>query len=149
METKYVLRIETDKYAGNFERDMWAYITGLVGDCGTGSKMAEIFKNDSVDEYIVEWFEDEIIFIQDEHGAYSPVQMYGPPNYKSIEVQFSSLPSKEILDVIYNRACNFCNRYIVPDKFDNFPTKIIRMDLIREDIIKTYTNVYTRFNNEI
>jgi len=148
METEYTLRIEIDKYAGNFEYDMWAYISGIVGDGNCGCEMAEVFRNDNVDEYIVEWFDDEIIFIQDERGAYRPVQMYGPPNYKGIEVRFSSLPSKEILDIVYHRACNFCNRDIVPDRFDNFPTKIIRMDLIREDTIKTYTNVYTRINNE-
>jgi len=144
METEYILRIETDRYAGNFDKDMCAYITGLIDANNCGYEMAKIFKSDNVDESISEWFDDETIFIQDEHGAYRSVQMYGPPNYKSIEVRFCSLPTTEILDFIYNRACNFCNRDIVPDRFNNYPTKIVKMELVKEDIVKIYTNVYIR-----
>ncbi len=35
--------IDTENYAGNFERDMTAYICGIVGDCGVGGDEARIF----------------------------------------------------------------------------------------------------------
>lgn len=34
--TSYTFVIDTDKYSGNFCREMCAYITGVVGDCGVG-----------------------------------------------------------------------------------------------------------------
>ena len=144
METEYVLRIETDKYVGNFEYEMWAYISGVVGDGECGCEMAEVFRNDNIDEDIAEWFEDETGSIQDEHGAYRPVQMYGPPDFRSIEVHFNILPSNEILDFIYERACNFCNRDIIPDRFNKLPTKILKMELIKEEINIIHTNLQVR-----
>ncbi|KKK83825.1 hypothetical protein LCGC14_2789530, partial [marine sediment metagenome] len=32
----WIFIIDTDSYAGNFEREMCAYITGRVGECGVG-----------------------------------------------------------------------------------------------------------------
>jgi hypothetical protein len=41
--TDYLFVIDTDEYAGNFEREMCAYLTGRVGDCGVGDDFAELF----------------------------------------------------------------------------------------------------------
>jgi hypothetical protein len=32
----YVFIIDTEQYAGNFEREMCAYCTGILGDCEVG-----------------------------------------------------------------------------------------------------------------
>jgi hypothetical protein len=33
--------VDTDTYAGNFEREMCAYITGQVGECEVGEEIAK------------------------------------------------------------------------------------------------------------
>ena len=33
--------IDTDTYAGNFERELCAYVTGIVRDCEVGIEIAE------------------------------------------------------------------------------------------------------------
>ena len=37
METKYFV-VDTDTYAGNFEREMCAFMTGITGACGVGKE---------------------------------------------------------------------------------------------------------------
>jgi len=41
----FIFVIDTDTYAGNFERPMCAYMTGRVGECGVGEEFAEMFKH--------------------------------------------------------------------------------------------------------
>ena len=38
--------VETEDYSGNFERDMVAYMTGHVGQCGVGSKLADLARSE-------------------------------------------------------------------------------------------------------
>jgi len=35
--------VDTESYSGNFERELTAYCTGAVGDCGVGSDMSDEF----------------------------------------------------------------------------------------------------------
>lgn len=42
-DIKYQLIVETDSYAGNFERDLTAFATGVVGDCQVGEEAAVDF----------------------------------------------------------------------------------------------------------
>jgi len=41
---KHSFIIDTNEYAGNFEREMCAYCTGQIGDCGVGEEEAEKFE---------------------------------------------------------------------------------------------------------
>lgn len=66
--------IHTNKYAGNFEREMCAYITGHIGDCGVGSNL--------VDEKYTPMFEPYILQIDEENtGCKRPVKIYPNPRY--------------------------------------------------------------------
>lgn len=69
-EDLYIFVVDTDIYAGNFERQMTAYVTGCVGDCGVGEKEAKMFKA-VVPEDIAERIEDNIYSVADEHGCHS------------------------------------------------------------------------------
>lgn len=61
--------VDTNSYSGNFEREMCAFMTGVVGECEVGAKYADRFLNE---------FDEELNFITDkpdEHGCYRPVQI--------------------------------------------------------------------------
>lgn len=71
--------IDTEEYSGNFEREMCAFCTGQVGECGVGQKEADVFK-----EECPEWIEifDDIVGSEpDDHGCYRPVSIYTTPGF--------------------------------------------------------------------
>ena len=39
----WIFVIDTDKYAGNFEREMCAFMTGIIGECGIGVEEAQLY----------------------------------------------------------------------------------------------------------
>jgi len=40
---KYSLIIDTENYAGNFERELTAFVTGHIGECGVGADAADAY----------------------------------------------------------------------------------------------------------
>ena len=63
-----MLVVQTDKYAGNFERELCAYVTGYVGECGVGSNL--------VDSEVEEVFDPYITMHPDDHGCFRPCSIY-------------------------------------------------------------------------
>lgn len=45
-ETKWIFVIDTEQYAGNFERPMCAYCTGVVGECEVGAEEADLYREE-------------------------------------------------------------------------------------------------------
>jgi hypothetical protein len=76
--------IDTQNYAGNFERQMCAYMTGIVGDCDVGDDEAKIFNHDlaiSSTAYTNEKHPFQFIFKQpDEYGCRRPVTIFPTPD---------------------------------------------------------------------
>ncbi len=69
--------IDTDRYAGGFERKLCAYVTGEVGECGVGDEEAQEFKADNPDNP----FEELIQAIADENGCHCPVAIWPTPGW--------------------------------------------------------------------
>ena len=44
----FALVIDTDQFAGSFEREMAAFCTGHVGECGVGESMAALFRAETM-----------------------------------------------------------------------------------------------------
>jgi hypothetical protein len=78
--TEWTFVIDTDDYAGKFEREMCAYITGCTGDCGVGSEFAELADKE-VAKDILEKFDDYIANVPDEHGCNRPVTIWPSTNW--------------------------------------------------------------------
>jgi hypothetical protein len=78
--TEFLLVIDTDEYAGNFEREMCAYLTGQVGECGVGGEYAELFHQE-VPTKVAESFENIVAFVTDEHSCARPATIWANPRY--------------------------------------------------------------------
>jgi len=52
MAEKFIFVIDTESYAGNFERQMTGFCTGKYGDCGVGDKESNIFHKEMKDDDI-------------------------------------------------------------------------------------------------
>lgn len=73
----YIFVIDTDSYAGNFEREITAYMTGCVGDCEVGSDQAQIFKEEIREGF----FDDLIVWKPDEDGCHRPCIIWDTPGW--------------------------------------------------------------------
>lgn len=75
-----ILVIDTDAYAGNFERELTAYVTGCIGDCGKGDKQAEMFVKD-LGQDVLDRFEEVVMHVPDEYGCNRPTRIYPTPGF--------------------------------------------------------------------
>lgn len=63
--------IDTNKYSGNFERELCAFVTGHIGDCGVGEKEALEYQSEFSMIPGVKQVDDE-----DQTSIYRPVSIY-------------------------------------------------------------------------
>lgn len=96
----YGIIIDTDKYAGNFEREVCAWVTGHIGDCGVGGELVE--------NKITKQFPN-IGQKTDDHGCWRPTEVW--PNdekkYNSLIIYFEKKPTKEQIELIKERCKSF------------------------------------------
>lgn len=103
-----ILTVITDKYAGNFERELCAHMTGQIGDCGVGEEYAEKTREelpdfcDVMDEYIEQ--------IPDEHGCFRPVSINGN-HVNNVEIYFNAVPDAKSLQTMIERSHTFKAKY--------------------------------------
>lgn len=96
--------IDTNTYAGNFEREMCAYITGQTGDCGVGVEIAGEVDSDYSDEMA-----DLVSQESDENGCYRPCKIYPTPNYFNNGMGFNYKEGEE--DIAIEKYAESCIRY--------------------------------------
>lgn len=135
-EQKYLFVVDTDAYSGNFERELTAYCTGCVGDCGVGDDEAEDFQllHSDIGEEVAVIIHQET----DEHGCYRPATIWPTPGwsnnglgkhtrvsssdkikcpaYMSVGMWFTEAPSSQMVAVIKERAAKFFREYYTRGK---------------------------------
>lgn len=99
----FVFVIDTNEYAGNFEREMCAHITGQVGECGVGDEF--------VDEKVEMLFEPYIKNVSDDNGCSRPCEAISSPDggCNSVAIYFESQPTGELITIMKERATTFNN----------------------------------------
>lgn len=104
MSERYIFIILTDQYAGNFERELCAYCTGIIGDCGVGADEANKFREDYNEEKVNEMWELLEQRCENESCA-RPVSVSSPNT--ALEIYFYNRPTQEVIDIIKERANKF------------------------------------------
>ncbi|MBU1976527.1 MAG: hypothetical protein KKA62_01075 [Nanoarchaeota archaeon] len=136
----YLFVIDTDTYAGNFERQMCAYVTGQIGECEVGKEQARLAKQEIPE--VVAQLEELIKSVPDEHGCHRPVSIFPNPRYgndgqgnqalltaenreqfpgpayNSVAIYFNSIPDSRLLDVMKERAKEIAAREIGLKKYE-------------------------------
>lgn len=87
--------VKTNSYAGNFERELCAFMTGHIGECGVGGELVEPIITALFDGYI----ESE----PDDHGCFRPVEI-DDNDSNNIVIFFSKKPYESQLMVLKDRA---------------------------------------------
>lgn len=75
-QQKYIFIIDTEDYAGNFERDLCAWMTGMTGECGVGKTFAR-----DVPVTVSSLFEDILDHRPDDHGIRRPCSIWPTPGW--------------------------------------------------------------------
>ena len=107
---EYLIIVRTDSYAGNFERELCAHLTGIVGDCEVG--------DDYVDENIESIFEEIVKSVPDDNGTRRPVSLGGCAktkefNSNDVVIWFDSIPTEEQQAIIKERAETFNQIHVI------------------------------------
>lgn len=104
----YSFIVDTDSYAGNFEREMTAYATGTVGECEVGLAESVLFDKDYPDLDLY----DQMYQRPDEDGTLRPCaieQSVITNQYDSVAMYFLSNPC-EYLDMLKKRSLEYAKK---------------------------------------
>jgi hypothetical protein len=74
--SEYLFCVDTDSYAGNFERELCAYMTGITGECGVGHEAAKLYE-----EAGFKPLDDLVGQAQDDHGCWRPAAIQPTPGW--------------------------------------------------------------------
>lgn len=81
MDDIFIFVIDTDSYAGNFERELCAWMTGQIGDCEVGDKQMEQFQKDLEADNSILDFDGFVIRQPDEYGHMRPAAIWPTPGW--------------------------------------------------------------------
>lgn len=125
--TNYLFVIDTNQYAGNFEREMCAFLTGCVGECEVGDEMAERYRKDmgKAGHYLF----SNVASVPDDRGCSRPVTIWSNPRYAndghgghyfpaylSVGIWFETKPSAKQIELLKNRSALFPKVYLDANK---------------------------------
>lgn len=99
---EYELHIETDKYAGNFEREMCAYLTGVLGDCDVGEEEKYLYEEEESHEF-------ELRQVPNDNGTRRPVTISGK-NYNSLTIFLYEPLNDTEIEIIKRRLPIFAEK---------------------------------------
>lgn len=91
-----MLIIDTEQYAGNFEREMCAYITGQIGECNVGDDIVAEYSKSIKN---LDWWEKHIVNERDDsdHGCFRPTSIWLTPGWfnNGVGGHFKDTPENE------------------------------------------------------
>lgn len=120
MIEEYSLLVCTDSYVGNFEREMCAFMTGSIGDCGVGEEYSDLFhtficnkigrkwggNGDDLMMGLTDWRADS----DDSAPCARPVGIY-TNDPKTVEIYLERVPNEQELEILKERAYAFSEVY--------------------------------------
>jgi hypothetical protein len=132
---EYVIIVRTDSYAGNFERELCAHLTGIIGECEVGEEY--------VDESIWPIFQGIVAHIPDDNGCRRPVSLGGCKKTREftsndVVIWFDSIPTQEQQALIKERAETFNDVHVI--KYDWNKSIKINSIILREIDITINSN---------
>jgi len=159
------LIIDTDRYAGNFERQLCAFVTGRYGECEVGKEVAERVLAEAAGS--LDWTEDAITVTADENGCYRPVKIEQTPGwlqdqegnhypedqvpagvepfqwaYQSVAISFGRVLSDEELQFLMRRSELFPRDESYLEWYADTPLSILGYRVVEEQTVQVCKAVY-------
>lgn len=136
-EAPWAFVIDTTDYAGNFERELCAYITGCVGECGVGEEMAALH-----DEQVGDAMTESLEWENGDDGCDRPCSIFDSKNgYRSVIIFFRKKPTKAEVERMMKRAQEYA---ALPNRFTpSQPNikKILGFRILKNEVVRTLKTV--------
>ena len=136
--------IDTNQYAGSFERPMCAYVTGSYSECQVGEKFASI----ALSEIPKQARELEFIIDKrpDDSFCHRPVGIIENPNHddelNSVSIYFHTKPNSELFDLMKQRAQKFVDYICTRDDNSLYDKIVIEgYRFLEEKVVVTYDEI--------
>lgn len=131
----YIFVVDTDQYAGNFERELVAYATATVGECGVGSELAAEALTDlefSAPD-VLEWLDANVHSEHDYHGCARPASIWQSRTggYNSVALFLGEEPPAAVLAVLKERALGYCLNRVSRRSLQPEPIEVLGFRLIK------------------
>lgn len=132
LDELYLFVVDTDKYAGNFERCMCAHMTGVVGESDVGDESAsdyrETFGNAEDFDH-----NDHIVQLAGEHG-HNPVGIFGS-GINSFAIFMDRMPTEEEISRMSRRAVDYVSGpYGKPHKIKIFGFRLFSRIVTQKEL---------------
>lgn len=130
----HALVIETNLYAGNFERPLCAYATGSYGECGVGDEEADIFLTEAPEQF--KDLGDYTESMPDDRGCWRPTSIWNSEDksgYQEVIIFFADLPSDEGLAYIAERVRAF-PAYWAGTRWGAKDLEILSIKLVKREV---------------
>lgn len=90
----FALVVDTEQFAGNFERELCAYATAQIGDCQVGHDLA---MGAEVELQHLDWWAEHIVQVSNPEGTGRPVRTWATPGWfnHGMGVHYRDLPEIE------------------------------------------------------
>ena len=143
-DVPYTVVIDTDSYAGNFEREMVAYITGHWDEY-VGEDQAKVFQKEIPKENDWYPFDDVCIDVIGEHDGYGTRNVAGIDNtgpnglYNSVSFFFEKRPDLELISLIKERAYKFTKEGSIHGRPQTM--KIIGFRLLKKTVLTVIEHI--------
>ena len=102
-EKRYLFVIDTSEYAGNFSRELCAYVTGMWDNETQGDYESDLFH----EEVEGNPFEDIVDYEYGEFGTEPQCLELSPPRYdknNSVGIYMNQRPSDELIELLKERT---------------------------------------------
>jgi len=141
-EEKWIFVVDTEQYAGNFERDMCAFMTGMTGDCGVGGEEAQLFLEQTGTTEDENTFEEFVTLQSDEHGCARPTAIWSTEGksfaYNSVAIFFGKKPTEELVEIMIKRAKEYAEyARNAEEEWDRKDIKVVAFRLLKEETVQT------------
>lgn len=121
---QHVFIVDTDEYSGNFERELCAYMTCTIGECGVGSEVAQAAAQSGAKDY-----SDFMEQVPDENGCHRPVAIWTTPgwindgagNHRPEDMEDAGLPGGRFPS--YQSVLLFFEEELTDEDVENLKTR--------------------------
>lgn len=131
----YELIIFTNRYAGNFEREMGAYCTGMWDRETHGGDQATVF----FEEVIGNPFEEYVTTEIDEYGIATPncIERNSLGKYTGVGIYFSKRPTPELIALLKERAYKFCREGLIfGEPVEKGELRVLSFKLVQRTVVE-------------
>ena len=112
--------VDTDSYAGNFEREMTAFVTGQIGECEVGKEIIQ-------EDFDYGGFSQIVYKLPADNGCYRPTAIWeveyekdGRKPYNAVAMFLNERPSAEMLELMKSRVALFPAVFSAEDRMAEF-----------------------------